>query len=651
MKLVIATVILVGVAFVAWFLLRPSSSPRDGAFSTFATPTTEARSEELDAQDVAVRSIERVPPPPAEPPKLELHTTTLIVRSSIGLALPFIEWQTRESEWLRIDLEEQRGEFGSMTMPCNVRAPGHLAARVSAGGEEVVLEPDALLVLESTGLRQCTMSIHPSDPFTDPHGTASSMRPELRRAIAWGWISDDRWALAVSSELAREGAGGRPMEAVLRWRDGRRADVHFAATAHARGSWSVPCDSFVDVAPLDVHVVRDGSDSIGPLEIQIVRVVEGGPSGGTEEHPWGSVVTYAPEIFWQDAIVAGGAEDWHVDVVPTGALISLAARDQVTSAYGRLVFVHDGTRRTLELRPAFELTGRVVADSTSAPVGVTDLTWSFVEQGKNVWAWSSEARALELAADGGFRLRGPTNLLTNRDSPLIPPSQLLLRIEAPGFESFEQLFDTGGASRFDCGEMRLTSARGELVLAAGHGLSPKSVRWESVQCAGSRDVWWTVRDAVPMSDGRLELFLIRSKRDAKLLQTGPNREGAAWPIPPPKRLQIHVVLEDRDEPWAFERDAEGSYAPVARAQHDILVECRALPGDGQTWRIGWQWHELWGEFAGGNSLRPGEANRLSFSTPAEDATLYWSTTGRPPRPTDPGGSIPLHALAETLVLQ
>ena len=51
------------------------------------------------------------------------------------------------------------------TPPCDLRAPGHLAATLAERSAELVLEPDALLVLPARKLRECTRSIDVDDPF------------------------------------------------------------------------------------------------------------------------------------------------------------------------------------------------------------------------------------------------------------------------------------------------------------------------------------------------------------------------------------------------------------------------------------------------------------------------------------------------------
>jgi hypothetical protein len=168
--------------------------------------------------------------------------------------------------------------------------------------------------------------------------------------------------------------------------------------------------------------------------------------------------------------------------------------------------------------------------------------------------------------------------------------------------------------------------------------------------SGTPTLSWNVRDAVPMADGGLGIFLVRSEEDPMLLETWP--PGArAWPVPSPDRFVMGVLLENGDETWAFERATDGRYGAVPRHQHDIEVERRALPSEGQSWWIGWKWHEFGVGFAGGPSLRRGHPVRFHFSAPEDATTLYWSADGNPPHEgKDAGGSVPFSALPDKLVI-
>jgi hypothetical protein len=117
-------------------------------------------------------------------------------------------------------------------------------------------------------------------------------------------------------------------------------------------------------------------------------------------------------------------------------------------------------------------------------------------------------------------------------------------------------------------------------------------------------------------------------------------------------MLIHMLLDDGDEPWAFERGTDGRYVAVPRREFESEVECRAMPSEGKSWYMGWQWHELWDTCEQLPAYDLGQTVHVHFSHPAEGATLYWSASGNPPHAgNEPGGSMPIEAVSGTLVLQ
>jgi hypothetical protein len=586
--------------------------------------------------------------------------TGLTVRSSMDFELPFIEWETRQSDWQRIDLDHGHCELGPMTLPCRVRAPGHAAGLAQNDGDVIVLEPDALLVLEAHGLRACTASIGPSDNFIQAHEDETQLRPELRRAIAWRWLSDDRWAVCVTSELAQEAHGGDPITVAIHWRDERRAEVEFNASPGARATWTVPCEQLVSGGPLDVSIVSPPGEGVGIRTVHVWRI-RGAPEGGrAETQSWGVIQFQPPNDFWLDRTVPYFQGPVHFDFVPTGVRLSLSARDTATSAYGRIVFVHDGSPRTLELRPAFELIARIVSDDGGSVVATANLSCEFFDGSERVWGWQAWQHHAEPAGDGAFHLRGPVNPPQREEVPLDPPSTLKLSVAAPGFEPFEQRYDTAGAVRFDCGEVRLKPLAPLLVLAPGHDLVPKSIEWMSLRASSRPDTGWNIRNGALASDGSMSIYLVESESSTKDTRRFDAWSVAKplqlpWPTDPSRWLVIHVSLGDRDEEWLFERQNDGRYGAVPRREREVVVELGALPAEGKGWTVGWTWQDQWGCLSGIAPRRVGESIRMRIATPAEGASFWWSSTGTPPgilgAPKDVGGSVPLDASSGRIVLR
>jgi hypothetical protein len=580
----------------------------------------------------------------------------------MGFELSFIEWQTRDGDWKRADLDHGHCDLGPIALPCRVRAPGHAAALASKDDDDVVLEPDALLTLDANGLRACLTSIEPYDVAITDHENEAMFRPEFRRAVAWRWLSDNRWGICVSTELIDEASGdSNEIEVAIHWRDSHSAMLIARLEAGARETWQVPCETIVAALPLDVTITAPHDERAGTLAVRLSSVSSDVDDGRFERLQWGSVSYRPPNSVLLDRTVPVGSNTLHFEAVPTGVRLSLAACDNGNASYGRTVFVHDGSPRTLELRPAFELVGRIVSDADESPLAAAGIGWHFGEGRELAWGWQAWDPHQTLERGGSFRLRGPQAPLSVAGAPLDPPSALTVRVDVPGFEHFERRFETAGARRFDCGELRLKPLTPQVVLAPGHGLTRQSIRWTGLRTSTPANVLWLVENGVLESDGSMSVHLREdeaSVAEHRTFATSQLPDGAwaatPWPEAPSHWINLAVHFDDRDEDWLFERQSDGRYAAVPRREMDLVLECGAsLPSDAR-WRVGWKWRDQWGGLANAPSAI-GTTWRLHVSFPADGATLWWSNTWMPPANSGAnggiGGTIPFDAITEKIVLR
>jgi hypothetical protein len=543
-----------------------------------------------------------------------------------------------------------------------VRAPGHAFALAEKDGDEIVLEPDAMLTLDANGLRACLVSVGPYDDYTEEHENDAMFRIEYRRAIAWRWISDDRWAICVSTELVDEAMGShKEIHLVVHWRDSRSAMLKVRLARGARESWTVPCEPLVRALPLDVSIVAPADVRAGALAVHLGAVPAHDEHSRVESFSWGSIVSPFMSRFWVDRTVPLGSTTIHFETAPAGVQLCLAARDKTTSSYGRIVFVHNGSSRTLELRPAFELVGRVVSGIDSSPLKTADMGWEFVDGDKTIWGWQAWNRHFALERDGSFRLRGPQAPLAADDTPLDPPGTCSVVINAPGFEHFERRFDTAGARRFDCGELRLKPLAPQVVLAAGHGLTPKSIEWSSMHTWSDSALIWLLRNGALESDGSMDVYVLEddaSVPEHRAFIAAAPTDGAwvatPWPTEPPRWLTLYMIGDDVEGDRLFERQSDGRYAAVPRREMDLVLECGVAPPDGKGWWLGWKRGELWGTLGVPSPNVVGNVVRVHVSVP-EDASLYWSIDSFPPTASGTnggiGGSIAFDAITGKIVLR
>jgi RNA polymerase sigma-70 factor (ECF subfamily) len=665
-KLVIAA-LAVGAAVSLWFAVE-ALRPVDRA----STPTLASEPAQLESANTTRDSRPLVTndgrramgrESPSSQPVHAATTSGLTVRSSIGLTFAFFEWRTSLGEWRRQDLEEGRCAATDMQFPCQVRAPGHVLGRAERDGAEVVLEPDELLVIVGDDLRSCTSSIRVEDPF---HPVGEPMTAALERACIGGYLSANEWAMAASHDLIREGRSDGEATAVVVWRDQHRADVHLHPIANVRARWSLPCDDRPPCAPLTVRVRRPPAVSqAGKVALQVTSLRNESGDAQWETFEWGRAATYSTNQLWVDeARVESNADEFTYSALPLGESLLVFARDEASGAYGRVEFLHDGSSRTIELQPAFELVVRLISAIDSSPVRDARVTLTFPGGSDESITWTCTDGRTSHASDGVFRRLLPGLPLLRAVTPLEPPSRFLVRVEAAGFEAFEKLVESGGDRQIDCGEVRLTALAGKVVLAPGHGLEPKSVEWMPMRTSVRPEFEWIMRNAALGADGSLSVFLVESDNSTRASPlfdthswTTSKFASTAWPDEQPQWVVLHVLLGDRDEDWLFERRADGLFAAVPRIERELVLECGALPPQGEpnaAWHVGWTWRGRWGQLAAGPRT-VGEVVRLVVSTPVDGASLYWSAKGPPPgvlgAPIALGGTIPLASLTGKLVLR
>ncbi len=589
----------------------------------------------------------------------------LSVRSSIGLELPFLEWQTPLGDWQRRDLTRGRCASTDLQFPCRIRAPGHVPVTAANAGTELVLEPDELLILEGHDLQSCTSSIRIGWPYHYEDDPGEPCSGNMQCACMSGYLSADRWAMAVNHELLLQTLDEDAPVVVL-WRDGHRADLHLKPVAGLRGNWTVPCDGRPACAPLTLHVQRPSGSPAGPITLKVVHPRTGESGQPTlETLDWGSAVTYESDVIWaEDVRIAPDANEYSYSALRLGEPLLFFARDETSGAYGRAKFEHDGSARTISLRPAFELVLRLVTADDASPITDAHVWWEFPDGKDQVWGWHCGDGRTSHAADGVFRRLLPESPLLREEEPLEVPPTIHVHVEAVGFEAWDKRYETSGAQRLDCGDLRLIPKAGQLVLAPGHGLGPRNVDDGTLRVSASPEINWSVRGGVSSGDGSLTIYLDESedsKRNAPRFRAQSfltdSWTSAPWPAPQSAWLVLDVMDEKVEGPWLFERQADGRFAAAARSEREIVFQCDALPPldtPHVTWCIGWMSHDQWGIIRG-SSWQVGMVERMRVTFPAGGASIYWSAKGPPPgvlgAPKEIGGSIPVEEINGKVLLK
>jgi RNA polymerase sigma-70 factor (ECF subfamily) len=584
----------------------------------------------------------------------------LIVRSSVGLTLPYVEIEDALGDWRRADLDHDRAAIDpAIPFPRRVRAPGHVPQTAAKLGQELTLEPDALLTLEAHELRTRTRTIRVSDTWRMKE---ENLRDEIQHACCWGFLSDDRWCVAVTPDLAGDAVSDRqsfPVEILMP--DHQRIDVRLKLESGLRGTWRVPVDLRAAGSPLRLRVRRPPDQPRGDVVLRLNQTSPGVKDGATLYFPWGSVLVYPHSSLWMDEQRLKALDDEYTfDFVPSDVSLLIGAKDEASSAYGRITFVHDGSDRTLDMRPGFVLRGRLLDATDKSPVTETTLIWEFHDDSESRYLWRSENFPLRADASGRFEARGPKDMWLDEKWPMDPPSVLFVQISAPGFELCERTYDTGGKSSFDCGELLLTTRAPEVVLI-GEGVTPAALRGTRLRVSAMPDVMWDSYQATSNVDGSTNLFLDRTEGplqapehfDARHFGAS-ERTSLPWPAQPSRWLTAYMFFGNRDEDWLFERQTDGRYAAVPRQDFEIELKCEALPPNADHWWVGWQARGQWGDLTEIAPRVVGETSHVHGCVPI-GADFCWSSGEAPAGvlgvPVGIGGSVPFEAKTMRVVLR
>jgi hypothetical protein len=623
-----------------WLILRaPQSAPAVSADAGVVRDDPAATPADLRTppEPIAARDSVEVAADTIPAAQVDGASEGLRILSSSGLELPFVDWRGEGGDWRRVTLEDGR-PLEALDAPCEVRAPGHVASELEVEVFELTLEPDALFTLRAPELRRCTRSIDVDDPFLLPsdHGTSKDhRRPEV---AVWGFLSDSEWAVALSPESVLRELRHPELRIEIGMRDARRVDAVVRASSGSRWSWDVPCADTVAGAPLEITIERLADEASGSVRLFVGT--NGTRNVVSEGQTWGTVHRYPVGYFGETREVAAHSDEFEFERVPLGLPTTLVAQDSSTMAYGRTLFVHDGTPQRVTLRPPLRVTGRLLDQRDRAPLERASIVWACRVDGKGAFGWRAEAFDAELASTGSFALAGPMTPPGNSDMPLEPPGSLWVRIEAPGFEALELDRELGDAREIDLGEVLLVPRTPEMVLAPGHGLVPRQVTWNSFEIAGQPGHWWEVRWGRLAEDGALELHFGDEERDRA-------RPPPDWST---ARALILYVQDDDIPVRAFERDPEGRYAAVEMDRHELVFQVEPSASE-RIWRIGWEWNGLFAVCTGVSRPAPGDAVYVAFSAPLS-AQLAWVGEERGQRgarqPTD---LVPLTDAMPVLVLR
>lgn len=634
---------------------RSSDSPGSARSTASASSPTSASLDSPDGADEVSRTALATPGPEVPAAAAPASATGLRVRSAEGLALSLVEVEEEPGRWRDVALVD--GVCGSATLqlPCRVRAPGHVAGMAASFADEVVLEADALLVLDGETLRECLRSIE----FFAQYGPAVLVG--FDRVATYGYTSPDRWAVAVSGAGTTESLGFRQqVDLALTDRTHRLIQVEFRATPGARGRWTVPCSASLDSAALDVAIVRPADEPRGELVCEL-RVVSDRDVLQELPQSWGRVVLLPGLRFTREGRVPANADRWQVTDVPLREDVVLTVMDPESRANGRLFFVHDGKPQRIRLHAGFSLVGRIAVPAGTGTPSRMRMCFGRPDGSGDrqleMAPFSSDLRDVPIATDGTFAVRGPQRVPLWQEISADPPAELALEMEAPGFEKYRARHALGDAQRVDCGTIELVPSPAPIVLAPGSGFRSPDLDWKSLRIGPGKADSWTVRcGRVELDDSIALVFdwdwLVRN-------EPGTSRAFVSAPeimphgiVPAAASTEAFVIDIDGDRGRAFVRGPDGRYERVEEREYTIELVSYASIQPASNLTLSWSWRGIPQRLETLGPDRSSQRRTLRFTAPRDSARLCWSGTGSPVKTTgsnDPlSGSIALDRASATV---
>ena len=534
------------------------------------------------------------------------------VRSRHGLGLPFVEVRRGEEAWRRVEAPEGRVPRSSVEPWTAARAPGHVAALVPLDAEEVLLDADALLVLEGDGIAQWI------GVSATSWGMETALLEELSACCVFGAAGPNRWAVAIDVLEYRRSFPSE-IELTLELTTRERLRVQYFAEPGRHIIHPLDLGSLVVMRqelPLEIQVQGGAGGSLGEVEVEVWSVPLPHEDRVTfeEETPWGLLQVYGADSTLRETRQVSRGQKVLLDDLPLDLRYGATALDSTTGAYGRVYFEHDGTPRVLELQPGARVVGRLTTPAGRELPRDTVLSWGYrlesdqPRERPNFWG-SPGSRRLEVG-DGKFALVCPQSVPKPEAFVWPMPPWLELVVEAPGFAPVDRLLYVGRGGTIDAGELLLLPRAGEFVLAPGHDLLPEEVRWHQV-CPGPpyADLAFIVQDLAIHPDGSLEAFLVAADEGAP-----------SFPSPPPQSLIVSRLAEGA----AFQLRADGSFERVPWRTYELQVTCTLPPESEEVLLLNWSWKGCTHPIRKIDASWRGEPHAIRFEAPRKDAELWWS---------------------------
>ena len=599
----------------------PTPAPLAPRAPALETPTAVAAKLEAPAQPrklPSARARRRIASSPEAVP-LEL----VRVRSSVGLPLIEVEVSIAGEAWQRVDLPQSGLEVEPEAYPLRIRAAGHLETEAARDAQEVVLEPDALLTVESPNLR--TRAIGLTTLSRRQLATSNEEYTRTLHITTAGLLAEfpaaDRLLVAFSPERLAPVLSG-DVDVSFQLPDGRPLEFAVHPLAGLRARYALPADDMSGTAPLEVEIVDEG-ERPGWIRLWLADLEHASARATREEFAWGSVTTGERQVPAFPDPLWGRPSLSRVESLALGRRYALCAQDE-NEHYAEIEFVHDGAERKIVLQTPYTIVGRAVDAASGAGLGRPDVRgYPLGHPEDRDWF----ARSGPSDEVGGFELHVPGSSWGRQGAvpPLVAPERFTIVVSAEGHRSRELEIAWDGQRRIDLGNVALARSA-ETILVEMNDL----LLWPWVDigaCTFSNEpaLEWTLRHVVLCAQGDLELELAYAGTAADVLCRD-LLSGESRTLPFAVPASALLLLCAGDEALAFRRGEKGRYEIVARTMQNVAVQCERLPDAGR-WTLGWRSGDTWARFRTVDRTGPVLQGVL---LPGIATELWWSAGEAPP---------------------
>jgi len=584
-------------------------------------------------------------------PSGERQPAIVRVKSSVGLPLLCVEVSIAGEEWEQVDLPQSGIEIEPEAYPLRIRAAGHLASDVALGVSEVVLEPDALLTVESAHIRTWAKQLatfEHQDSFSS--GAEVELWGKAQKSGILAEFPDANHLLVAFSPAVLVRAFPGDVDVSFRSEDGRPIEIMLRPVSGLRATWNLPAEQPLAAAALDLEVQDEGER---PDYVRfMIQEIDPQDAGGTRlEFPWGSVhigPTKPPEF---PDLVWGRPTNLRLEGLPLGGHYYICARDS-NDHYGLLDFIHDGRGRKIVLALPYAVVGRVVDAQSSVGIVRPDVRARPPGEIGNL-DWFQGAGPTD--EQGRFELHLPGMFWgTWSGKPsLDAPERIALVVSGEGYRSAHVEFGWEGRRRVDLGEIALERNAHPIVIGEHDLVIQPWADLSGLTFGDEPALEWAVRHLLQQAEGDHEIELACEANGAEIEPLVSCRdllrcEGSQRPfVRQPGELLF--CSGANGEALAFRRGERGIYHQVPRRLRRVSVECAELPKDGGVWTVGWRGGGTW---AGFRKVSAKGRIAAGLALPEMATELWWSAGEAPPDLCKrPGGALALDGNAQTIVLR